>query len=96
MRRERVKSIKELLPLFIKEMGLERGLSEVRVLGLWDELLGPAVVSATGNKQLREGKLYVKLNSSVVRSYLFTERRNIVAKINDAMGKKIVTELILY
>ena len=96
MKRERVKSIKELLPLYIQEMGLERGLNETRVLALWDELLGPTIVSATGKKQLWEGKLYVKLNSSVVRSYVFTERNNIVAKINEAMKKKLVNELILY
>jgi len=96
MKREQVKSIKEVLSLYIKEMGLESGLDEVRVCALWDELLGPSIASATKQKRLKEGKFYVQLQSSVVRSHLFTERKNIIVKINNAMGKTLITELILY
>ena len=96
MKREQAKPIKELLPLFIKEMGLETGLNQVRIAALWDKLLGPIVASATRQKQLKEGKLYVQLNSSVVRNYVFTERKNIISKINSEMGKSIITDIILY
>ena len=96
MKREQAKPVKELLALFVDEMGLEPGLNEVRVSALWDELLGPAVASATKQKRLSEGKLFVKITSSVVRNYLFTERTHLVARINEAMGKKLVTDIILY
>ena len=96
MKREEVKSIKELLGHFIHESGLAPGLNEARVALLWDELLGPAVASATLQKRLKEGKLYVRLRSSVVRNHLFTQRTNIVAKINQTMGKKVVSDIILY
>ena len=96
MKIEQSKLIKELLPKFIQEMGLEGGLDEVRISALWDQLLGPSVVSATKKKQLKGGKLYVKLDSSIVRSYLFTERKNILVKMNEAMGKRLVTDIILY
>lgn len=96
MKREQAKPIKELLPLFIKEMGLEPGLNQVRISALWDKLLGPVVASATRQKQLKEGKLYVQLNSSVVRNYLFTERNHIISKLNSEMGITVITELILY
>jgi len=96
MKREQTKSIKELLPLFIKEMGLESGLDEVRLFALWDEMLGPAIASATKQKRLQEGKLFVKSTSSVVRNYLFTERANLVFKINEAMEKKLIKDIVLY
>ena len=96
MKREQVKPIKDIMPLFIREMGLESGLDQVRVSALWDELLGPLIASATRQKRLKEGKLYVQLQSSVVRSHLFTERKNIIIKINNAMGKTLITDLILY
>jgi len=96
MKREQVKPIKDLLPLFIREMGLESGLEQVRVSALWDELLGPSIASTTKQKRLKEGKLYVQLHSSVVRNHLFTERNNIIMKLNKAMGKTLITDLILY
>ena len=96
MKREQAKLIKELLPQFVQEMGLEAGLNEVRVCALWDELLGPSVTSATRQKRLKEGKLYVQLDSSVVRNYLFTERKNVITKINNSVGKVLITDLILF
>ena len=95
MQREQTKPLNELIDLFIKECGLQNGLNEARVLALWDELLGVSVVKATLSKRFREGKLYVKLSSSVVRSYLFTERSRIVETMNKTLGKTIVTDLIL-
>ncbi|MDR2585170.1 MAG: DUF721 domain-containing protein [Prevotellaceae bacterium] len=96
MKREEAKSIKDLFPLFIREMGLETGLSQTRVYALWDELMGPVISSATQQKQLKEGKLYVRLSSSVVRNWLFTKRQSIVQKMNANLGKEMVTDIILY
>lgn len=95
MQREQTKPLNELIDVFVKEFGLQEGLNEARVLALWDKLLGASVVKATLHKRFKEGKLYVRLSSSVVRSYLFTERRSIVEKMNLALGKTIVTNLIL-
>jgi len=95
MRREQAKPLKELLTLFIREHGLQAGLDEARVLALWDEQLGAVVVQATLQKRFREGKLYVRLGSSAVRSYLFTERRKIVDNMNKTLGRALITDLIL-
>ena len=95
MQREQTKPLNELIDLYIKEFGLMDGLNGVRISALWDELLGATVVRATLQKRFREGKLYVKLSSSVVRSYLFTERRLIVEKMNRILGKTLITDLIL-
>lgn len=96
MRREQAKSIKELMPLFIQEMGFEKGLNGVRALALWDELIGPVAVAAIEKREIKRGKLYAKINSSVVRNWLFIRRTNILEKINEVMGKNLVTEIVLY
>ena len=95
MQREPTKPLSELIDSFIEEFGLQDGLNQARVLALWDEQLGTAVAKATLQKRFKQGKLYVKLNSSVVRSYLFTERNRIVEKMNRTLGKAIITDLIL-
>ena len=95
MQREQAKPLRELIDLVIDESGWREGLNGGRVLTLWDTLLDAAVVRATTQKRFRNGILYVRLNSSVVRSYLFTERDRIVEKMNRALGKVLVTDLIL-
>jgi predicted nucleic acid-binding Zn ribbon protein len=96
MKRERTKTMKELMAFFIDEMGLRQGLDQERVTTFWDDMLGPSVAAATKQKRLNDGKLFVKTTSSAVRNWLFTERTALVKKINEAMGKMIVTDIILY
>ena len=95
MRRSKPFAMDELLKLFVKEFNLEQGLTENRLLNLWDETLGRNVSRATVSKKLVNRKLYVKLSSSVVRHELFMMRAEIVKELNRRLGASIVDEIIL-
>ena len=95
MRRSETLQVSALLRLFIKEFHLEKGLLENRALNLWDETMGKMVAQATRNKYIKDGKLFVYINSSVIRHELFMMRSEIVKEINRRAGYNVVTELIL-
>ncbi|MDR2651755.1 MAG: DUF721 domain-containing protein [Prevotellaceae bacterium] len=95
MRRSQPIIIGSLLPLFLKEFGLEKGYRDYKLLKLWDETLGVTVSKATLSKKLEGKKLYVYLSSSVVRAELFMMRSEIIREINNRAGEIIIEELIL-
>jgi predicted nucleic acid-binding Zn ribbon protein len=95
MRRSKPVVVGDLLSLFIKEYGLEKGYRDYQILKLWDEILGVVISKATINKRLVNKKLYVYLSSSVVRDELYMMRSEIIKEINHRAGKNIVDELIL-
>jgi hypothetical protein len=95
MRRSKPVVVKDLLSLFLKESGLEKGYRDYQLLKLWDEILGNAISRATLSKRLDGKKLYVYLSSSVVRDELFMMRSEIIREINSRAGKDVIDELIL-
>ncbi|MDR1582452.1 MAG: DUF721 domain-containing protein [Prevotellaceae bacterium] len=95
MRRSKPIIVSDLLSLFLKEAGLEKGYRDHQTLKLWDEILGNAVSKATLSKKLEDKKLYIYLSSSVVRAELFMMRSEIIKEINHRAGKIIIEELIL-
>ncbi|MDR2287481.1 MAG: DUF721 domain-containing protein [Prevotellaceae bacterium] len=95
MRRTKPIAISNLLSLFLKETGLEKGYNDYQLLKLWDEILGRSISKATLNKRLDGKKLYVYLSSSVVRDELFMRRSEIIKEINSRAGKDVIDELIL-
>jgi methionine salvage enolase-phosphatase E1 len=95
MRRSKPVIVGDLLSLFIKDSGLEKGYRDYQVLKLWNEILGDAISRATLSKRLEGRKLYVYLSSSVARDELFMRRSEIVSEINRRAGKSIIDELIL-
>ncbi|MDR3246608.1 MAG: DUF721 domain-containing protein [Prevotellaceae bacterium] len=95
MRRNKPVLAGDLLPLFLKDSGLEKGYRDYKILKLWDEILGVAITNATLSKRLEGRKLYVHLSSSVARAELFMMRSEIIAEINRRTGENIIDELIL-
>jgi predicted nucleic acid-binding Zn ribbon protein len=95
MRRNKPVLARDLLSLFLKESGLEKGYRDYKILKLWDEILGVEISHATLSKRLEGRKLYVYLSSSVVRAELYMMRSEIIAEINRRIGENLITELIL-
>ena len=70
----------ELVRRYISEMKLVNGLNRQRIFEAWDQVSGAA--GYTVGRYLRNGVLYCSISSSVVRSRLFLDRKDILEKIN--------------
>lgn len=78
--RKQAQSLDEVVQEVIKDMKISAGLNTRRIFAAWDEASGMA--SHTIRRFFRDGKLYITLNSSMVRNSLFLSRELLVAKIN--------------
>lgn len=78
--RKQAISMEELIPLYIKSMKLSSGLNTQRIFAAWDEASGAAPF--TLKKFFRDGRLYITLNSSVVRNQLSFQSAALIEKMN--------------
>ena len=94
----------ELVQMFIKSMKLSAPLNTRRIYKAWDQASGAA--RYTLRRYFRDGKLYITLNSSMVRTQLGFQRDALVDQVNailrsdelfqkDDANVKYVEELIL-
>ena len=95
MRRKGEHKIGTLLDQFVKSNNLEQGLAEYRVKQSWNELLGNNISMATKSLYVRDGKLFVTLYSSVIRNELSMIKNDIIEKLNESAGKKVIEDIIL-
>lgn len=102
--RKQAVSMEELIPLYIKSMKLSAGLNTQRIFAAWDAASGAA--RYTVRRFFRDGRLYITVDSSVVRSQLSFQRQALLDKVNallaedelfirDRSGEGVVKELIL-
>ena len=95
MRRSKTISLAEALNDYIKEMNLGSKLSEVAVINSWEEIVGKAISSRTTKIFIKNGVLYVHLNSSVVRNELLMLREAIREKLNQKAGSEVIKDIVL-
>jgi predicted nucleic acid-binding Zn ribbon protein len=87
--------LKAVIDDWLSEHPMANKAKETRVAHFWGALLGPAVKNRTKSIYFKNGRLSVKLDSSVLRNELSFARESIIENINKELGETVVTELVL-
>lgn len=78
--RKEAVSLETVVQQYIKSMKIAAGLNTQRIFAAWDACSGAGPF--TLKRFFRSGKLYITLNSSVLRNQLYFQRDVLVEKIN--------------
>ena len=87
--------IDNLIKFFIKENNLENGLENVKIKDLWYEQMKNGVANYTTDINLKNGTLYIKLKSSVLREELSYGKEKIVKLLNKKLKKDLIKKIVL-
>lgn len=83
--RKNAQPIGDAIREYLRQCKLASGLNTQRVFAAWDDASGAAPY--TVRRFFRDGKLYITLSSSVVRSQLYFQKDALVEKINAMLAK---------
>ncbi len=94
MRKTNEQSLKQVLEQLLKAYKLDKGISELRITKAWEQQLGITVNKHTKELVLRDGILYVHLDSSVVREELTYAKTKLKEMLNREVGGELVKDII--
>ncbi len=95
MRRQNTETVASVILRFLQEQGLDKPYLEHKVVKAWPELMGPLVQKYTGKIEVRNGMLCVQITSAALRQELFIARRQLVSKLNEAVGAEVISDIRL-
>ena len=73
---------------------IKRRFDETAVLASWPELVGKPVANRTKELFIHDKKLFLRIESSVIKNELTMMRSQIIEKINEAAKSILVEEII--
>lgn len=94
MGRTNDKSVKEAFEQMLQVYKMKRRFDETSLLNAWPDIMGKAVANRTSQLYIRDKKLYIKLDSSVLRNELIMVRSQILEKMNDRAGSQVLEDVI--
>jgi hypothetical protein len=95
MRKKNTQKIDDVVKEYLKAFKIDDKLKEVRLIKSWDDIVGKTIARSTSNIYIDNRKLFVILNSSVIRNELFMLRDGLKKALNDKAGEIIIDEIIL-
>lgn len=94
MRRSYYRPISEVIKEYLEDLKLTNKLKEYEAIKLWEELLGKSVASRTKEIKIKDGTLYVKIGSTLVKQELLMIKDSIIKKINEKIGDEIINNIV--
>lgn len=79
-------SISEALVSYLRENDLEQSVLDVQIEDVWPRVMGETVKNLTRSIEVRDGVLYVHVNSAALKTQLFENRFELIRKLNEAVG----------
>ncbi len=95
MRRSKTQNIGEVIREYLQDSGLDRKLKEVDLIQSWEEIVGAMVSNRTTRIEIKNGKMTIYLQSSVVKNELMMLRESLKDALNRKAGEELIREIIL-
>lgn len=87
--------LKDVITELLEKYRLSEKIDEVMLMEQWEELMGKVIATHTKQIYLNKKKLFVVLNSSVVRSELAIAKSKIIEMLNKSFGREIINDIVL-
>ncbi len=94
MKRVEAKTVGEVLDELLRHEHLDNEFDEHRASSLWPQVVGPGINRYTISRDVRGGVMYVALSSASLRNELMMNRTVLIKRLNEAVGKDVIKEII--
>ena len=85
----------KVLSEIVESKALYRGITNEKINGLWNQILGDNISQFTDKVELRNETLYVSLSSAPLREELSYGKEKIMRMLNEEMGKETIKKIVL-
>ncbi len=96
MRAKNDVTIGQALDMMVDNLKLRSKLNESRIREGWVEVMGKPIAKYTSSVSLRDGKLYIKIDSAALKQELNYSRGKIMELFNKELGPNVVKDVVIF
>lgn len=88
-------SMAEALQQFLKKSKLKAGIQAVQIEEVWEKIMGKTVAKYTEKLQIIGHTLFVSTNVAPLKNELLYQKEKIIERVNEALGEKIIQDVVI-
>lgn len=96
MFRREVLALSEVLNKTLRQNGLETPMLQNRLIEFWETVVGHNVSRYTSEKYIRNQVLFVKITNPALRADLNMMRTQLVSRLNQSVGSRLIIDIRIY
>ena len=87
-------SLSTIIRKILKNPKLSKRLDNIKIIEIWNELIGSNLEKYVLDSKVYKGKLYIKLKSSTLRNEFTYKKSELLKQINNRFGKQVIDDII--
>lgn len=88
-------SLGEAIQQFLKKSRLKGSVQALQITDVWESIMGKTVAKYTDSIKIYGDKLYVTTSVAPLKQELLYQKEAIIERVNDALGEKVIREVII-
>jgi hypothetical protein len=88
-------SISEAIQEFLKQSRIKGGIQALQIEDVWEQIMGKTIARCTDKLQIIGDKLIITTTVAPLKHELIYQRDKIKQRVNEALGQKVVNEVII-
>lgn len=93
MQKKQAETLGDVLQQYLKAIGADKKIKELRLLDAWEVVVGRTISRDTLDIYIKDGILYVKFRSPLIRNEVMMHRSLIIQHLNENVGDSIVKDI---
>ncbi|HEX7754260.1 MAG TPA: DUF721 domain-containing protein [Niabella sp.] len=88
-------SLGEALNEFLNKSRMKGDIQALRIDAIWEEIMGKTIARYTDKLQIIGEKLIISTTVAPLKNELLYQRDKIIRRVNEALGQKVIKEVII-
>lgn len=88
-------SLGEAIQQFLKKSRLKGSVQALQITDVWEQIMGKTVARYTESIKIYGDKLYISTSVAPLKQELQFQKEHIISRVNEALGEKIIKEVII-
>ena len=88
-------SLGDALRNFLHQSRLKGSIQALQIEAVWEQIMGKTVARYTDKISIHGQTLFVNTTVAALRQELLYQKENIIRRVNEALGEKVINEVII-
>lgn len=88
-------SLGEAMKKFLEGSRIKGGIQALQIEDVWEDIMGKTIARYTEKLQIIGDKLIITTNVAPLKNELIYQKEKIKQRVNEALGQKIINDVII-
>ena len=80
---------------FLHKSHLRNGIRAVQIEEIWEQLMGKTIAKYTDKIQIINHTLFITTQVAPLKNELLFQKDKIIERVNEALGEKVITDVVI-